>query len=108
MRSGRAGLVGIAVLLAVGSGTGLLALSLSWRTDHAYADYLKRSRVADVVVNPSLITSRVDRVLRSTPGLISVRTDDLKNRVQRRLKRLRFAGLLRQASRALVEPFFEN
>jgi hypothetical protein len=76
-RSGRTGLVGIAVVLAIGVGTGLLALTLSWRTDHAYAEYLQRSRVADVVVNPSLITTRVDQLLRSTPGIVSVRTDDL-------------------------------
>lgn len=77
LRGGRAGLVGIAALLAIGVGTGLLALSLSWRTDHAYGEYLQRSRVADLVVNPSLITDRADRLLRSTPGVISVRTDDL-------------------------------
>jgi ABC-type antimicrobial peptide transport system permease subunit len=70
-RRGRA-LVGLAVVVALGIGAAIASLSAAWRTDHAYTEYLRRAEVADVVVNPSLLTDRIVDVIASAPGTPAV------------------------------------
>ena len=65
-RRGRS-LVGLALLVAIGAGTTLAALGAAVRTRDAFPHYLDRADVADLIVNPSLLTTDVDAALRSLP-----------------------------------------
>ena len=75
MRGRGAALVSVAVVLAVGVGGGIASLVAAWRTEHAYAEYLRDGDVAEVVVNPSLRTDRARAVIESTPGVSEIRSD---------------------------------
>jgi hypothetical protein len=65
------------VVVALGIGAAIASLSAAWRTDHAYPEYLRRAEVADVVVNPSLLTDRIVDVIASAPGVLDVMSNTL-------------------------------
>ncbi|MEY2569847.1 MAG: putative transport system permease protein, partial [Acidimicrobiaceae bacterium] len=71
------GLLGIALVLAVGLGVSVSALEAATRTEHAYPDYLRRANVGEVVVNPSLATDRAAEIIASTPGVLGFTSDSL-------------------------------
>lgn len=70
-------LAGLSVVLAVGLGVALASLEAARRTEDAYPSYLRRARVADVVVNPSLATDRAEEIIASTPGVESFASDTI-------------------------------
>jgi len=76
LRHGRS-LIGLAVVVALGIGAAIASLGAAWRTDHAYPEYLRRAEVADVVVNPSLLTDHIVEVIASAPGVLDVMSDSL-------------------------------
>ena len=66
------------VLIAVLGATGtLVAAGAAGRTAGAYPAYRERAHVGDVVINPSLMSTDIDRVIRGLPGVRSVATDAL-------------------------------
>lgn len=67
----RRALVGLSVLLAIGVGVALAALEAAHRTENAYPSYLRRAEVGELVVNPSLVTDRVEEIIATTPGVRS-------------------------------------
>ena len=72
-----AGLVALALIVALGATGTLVAAGAADRTASAYPEYLDRAHVGDVVINPSLFTTDIDRVIRDLPGVRSVATDAL-------------------------------
>src|SRR4051794_26804533 len=58
-RSHRLSLLAIAVVMAAGAGAGLTSIELAHRTDRAYREYRRQADVAELVVNPSLVTDRI-------------------------------------------------
>lgn len=77
LRRRRVSLLGLAIVLALGTGVTIASLEASARTDRAYQSYLGRSEVGELVVNPSLITDRVAGIIASTPGVSSYVSDSL-------------------------------
>ncbi len=67
-RHGR-GLLGLAVVLALGIGLALASLEAARRTDSAYPSYLRRAEVGELVVNPNLNPDRGEEIISSTPGV---------------------------------------
>src|SRR3954447_16756200 len=61
----------------LGLGATLAAFATAYRTQHAYPDYVRRANVADLIVNPSLITTDVDAALRTLPHVKHVWSDGL-------------------------------
>ncbi len=72
-----AALAGVALVIALGLGAALASFSTAWRTHAAYPDYLDRADVSEVVLNPSLLTDRIQSVIASTPGVLRSATDAL-------------------------------
>lgn len=72
-----AALLALAVIVALGATATFVAAGAADRTGGAYARYLDRAEVSDVVVNPSLSTGEIDRVIRDLPGVRAVTTDAL-------------------------------
>jgi hypothetical protein len=71
------GLLVVVVIVALGATGTLVAAGAADRTADAYPEYLDRARVGDVVINPSLLTTDIDRVIRDLPGVRAVATDAL-------------------------------
>ncbi len=71
--------VPLAVVVAVGTTGTIVALDAADRTARAYADYLERSEVGDVVVNPSTSTREIAEVIRSHPEVDDVSSDVVFN-----------------------------
>lgn len=69
LRRHRRGLLGLAVVLALGVGVALASLEAARRTENAYPSYLRRAEVGEVVVNPSLNSDRAAEIIASTPGV---------------------------------------
>jgi hypothetical protein len=69
----------VPVLLIVGVGaTGtMVSLAAADRTSNAYADYLERSEVGDVVINPAAATQEIADVIRNLPGVERMTTSAL-------------------------------
>jgi hypothetical protein len=78
-RRQRGALVALAALVALGAGAGIAAFSIASRTDRAYPDYLRRSAVDELVVNPRFVTDRLIGTIRATPGVQAVVSDVLLN-----------------------------
>jgi FtsX-like permease family len=76
-RRRRGSLLAFGVVIALGLSAALGAFLAAYRTNHAYPEYLERARVADLVVNPSLLTTDSDAMLRSLPHVRHVWTDGL-------------------------------
>jgi hypothetical protein len=72
-----AALVPLALVVALGGAGALVAVGAADRTAGAYSDYLVRADVGDVLVNPSLNTADIDRVVRGLPGVRSVSSSSL-------------------------------
>jgi putative ABC transport system permease protein len=69
------GLVPLALMVALGATASLTALGAADRTAGAYASYLDRAGVGDLLINAGLNTSEVDRVARGLPGVRTARRD---------------------------------
>ena len=78
-RRQRGALIALVVLVAIGGGAAIAAFSIASRTDRAYPDYLRRSAVDELVVNPRFVTDRLIGTLRATPGVQTVVSDVLLN-----------------------------
>ena len=76
-RQRRAAMLALAVIVALGATATFVAAGAADRTGGAYARYLDRADVSDVVINPSLSTTEIDRVIRDLPGVRAVTTDAL-------------------------------
>src|SRR4051794_28388546 len=72
-----ASVLAIALLVVLGAGGSFVALGAAQRTRGAYADYVQRANVGDVVVNPSLSTTASDALIRSLPGVRDLTRDVL-------------------------------
>jgi hypothetical protein len=70
-------LVAVAAVVAVGVGAALASAEIADRTERSYVDYLRRAEVADLVVNPTLDTTRTRLLFESTPGVRVVTTDSM-------------------------------
>ena len=76
-RRRRGSLLGLALVVAIGTGVALTALEAAARTENAYPSYLRRAQVGELVVNPSLTTDRVEGIIASTPGVESYVSDSM-------------------------------
>lgn len=63
--------------IALGATGTFVALGAAERTAGAYARYLERADVGDMILNPSLNTGSADRAVRALPGVRSVTSDVL-------------------------------
>lgn len=63
------------VVLALGTAATVAAMVVTDRTHTAYARYLDDAEVADLVLNPGLLTADVDEVVRGLPGVRSARVE---------------------------------
>lgn len=77
LRRHAGGAIGIVVVLALGLGAALTAVEAADRTASAYPDHLRRSDVADLVVNPVLANERTEELIEATPGIRRVVSDSL-------------------------------
>ncbi|MDQ1520465.1 MAG: putative transport system permease protein [Actinomycetota bacterium] len=77
LRASRVAFGVLALVIALGLGVAVGSLALAYRTQHAYPSYVQRADVADLVINPSLLTTDVDAVLRSLPYVRHVSSDNL-------------------------------
>ncbi|MEJ7799036.1 MAG: FtsX-like permease family protein [Ilumatobacter sp.] len=64
-------------VIAAGSTGGLVAMNAAYQTDAAYSAYLERAEVGDLLVNPSIQTAQIDRMIRGLPGVTEVVSADL-------------------------------
>lgn len=71
------GLVGLALVPAVGLGVSLAAFEVAARTQAAFPSYLERADVGELVVNPSLSTARAAELITGTPGVTGWSSDDV-------------------------------
>ena len=67
----------LAALVALSSLIAFLAIGTAQRTRDAYPSFLTQSRVGDLVINPSLVSTDIDRAIRDLPGVEAVATDGL-------------------------------
>ena len=67
----------LAAVVALTSLIAFLSIGTAQRTRDAYPDFLSRSRVGDLVINPSLVSTGIDRAIRDLPGVEAVTTDAL-------------------------------
>ncbi|HEY2331943.1 MAG TPA: FtsX-like permease family protein [Acidimicrobiales bacterium] len=72
-------LTALALIAALGTAGTLVAAGAAQRTAGAYTAYRRHAEVSDVVINPSLVSSDIDRAIRALPGVISVTSDALLN-----------------------------
>ncbi len=77
LRRSPGSLLGLAVVLTMGMGAALGSLEAAARTENAYASYLRRAEVGELVVNPNLITERAEHIIASTPGVRSYVSDSI-------------------------------
>jgi hypothetical protein len=59
----------------IGTAGAAVAISTADRTSNAYGDFLERSNVGDIVINPSVSTRQIDEVIRELPGVAEVTSD---------------------------------
>lgn len=67
-----AGLVPLAIIVLVGGTATLASLSAAQRTGTAYADYLTRADVGDIVINPGIQSTDIDAVIRDLPDIEAI------------------------------------
>lgn len=77
LRRRRGSVLALAMVAFLGLGAALGAFLAAYRTDHAYPEHVKRARMADIVINPSLTSVDSDRVIRSLPHVRRVHTYEL-------------------------------
>ncbi len=68
-------MVPLALVVAAGSAGAMVAFGSARSTATAYADYLRRAHVGDVVINPSLSSTDIDQVIRSLPNVEKITSD---------------------------------
>jgi len=71
------GAVPMALIIAVGGAGTMVAVSAAERTSNAYADYLERAEVSDLVINPSISTRQIHDVIHGLPGIARITSDVL-------------------------------
>lgn len=64
----------LALIVGLGGAAALVSLGAAERTTTAYARYVDRADVGDVVLNPD-VNDEVDELIRSLPGVTSVTSD---------------------------------
>ena len=67
--------VPLALIVTLGATGTLVAAGAADRTSSAYDRYLERADVSDVVLNPALATTEIDRVVRHLPGVRAITSD---------------------------------
>ena len=77
LRRQRASYVGLAIVVALGGGVALGAAIAAHRTDTAYRDYVARSKVADLVINPSLASVAIADAIGGFTGVEEVHSSSL-------------------------------
>ena len=77
LRRRRLAVLPVALVVGVGGAATMLAIAAADRTATTYADYLDRSDVGDVVINPAMATQEIDAVIRNLPGVERVTTSAL-------------------------------
>ncbi|HEY7628910.1 MAG TPA: hypothetical protein VH761_17700, partial [Ilumatobacteraceae bacterium] len=77
LRPPRSTLVGLTLVIALGGGTAIGAAVAAYRTDHAYADYVERAEVGEVVINPGVWSTAIDDAIRHFDGVESVHSHAL-------------------------------
>jgi hypothetical protein len=70
-------LVPLALVVALGGAGALAAVGAAERTAGAYAAYLTRAQVGEVVINPSLNTAEMDTAMRDLPGVRGITSSAL-------------------------------
>lgn len=70
-------MVPLALIVTIGLGGALIALGAAERTRSAFTRYLDRADVGDVVINPSLMSTASDELIRDLPGVQSATRDAL-------------------------------
>lgn len=75
IRCGSVPLLALALVVTLAGGGALLAIGAAQRTSGAYADYLERAEVGDLVVNPAMFDREVDAAMRSVTGVRQVTHD---------------------------------
>ena len=77
LRRRRLAVLPVALVVGLGGAATIVAIAAADRTATAYADYLDRSDVGDVVINPAVATREIDAVIRNLPGVERVTTSAL-------------------------------
>ncbi|MCE9620906.1 MAG: ABC transporter permease [Actinomycetia bacterium] len=77
LRRQRGSYLALAIIVAIGGGVALGAGIAADRTDRAYASYVERSDVADLVINPSLNSQAITAAIESFDGVVDVHTSSL-------------------------------
>lgn len=77
LRRQRASYIGLAIVVALGGGAALGAAIAADRTDSAYQDYVERSEVADLVINPSLSSVAMTEAINGFEGVEKVYSSSL-------------------------------
>lgn len=77
VRRSRGGVLALVIAASLGLGAALGAFLAAYRTDHAYPEHVRRARMADLVINPSLTTVDSDRVIRSLPHVRELHSYEL-------------------------------
>jgi hypothetical protein len=77
MRSRWPSTFALAAVVALTSLVAFLAIGTAQRTRDAYPSFLRHSRVGDLVINPSLVSTAIDRAIRDLPGVEAITTDSL-------------------------------
>jgi hypothetical protein len=69
LRARRTALAVIALVAILGATGTFVAAAAADRTARAYSSYLHRAAVADVTINPSLVSKDIDHLIRTLPGV---------------------------------------
>lgn len=77
LRRQRAAYLGLGLVVALGGGAALGAAIAADRTDDAYLDYVERAEVAQLVINPSLLSVAMADAIKSFDGVEEVHSSVL-------------------------------
>lgn len=77
LRRQRASYLGLAIVVALGGGAALGAAIAADRTDSAYLDYVENAKVAQLVINPSLLSVAIAEAIEGFDGVEEVHSSTL-------------------------------
>lgn len=77
LRRQRVSYVGLAIVVALGGGAALGAAIAADRTESAYLDYVARSKVADLVINPSVSSVAMTEAIQGFDGVEEMHSSSL-------------------------------
>ena len=77
LRRQRASYAALAIVVAIGGGASIGAAIAAHRTDRAYTDYVERSDVAELVINPSLASVAMGDAIAGFDGVQEVHSSSL-------------------------------